>query len=79
MSDIHAEWRRLQTANAGEIMSFATDIVKTWWRATDSRPTDWTQRLDAYRVICMSGDYENLKNASANFVRLETGIDLSAY
>lgn len=76
--DIHAEWDRLQTANAGEIMAFTMAIVREYWRYLDLAeiPENKIELADAYRKEAMSGDYRNFKVVSAEFILEQTGIDL---
>ena len=70
--DIHAEWRHLMGRNAMEIMAFTTDFVRQYWRIVD-QPRD-SAALDAYRENAMSGDYDWLISASAEFILEQTGV-----
>lgn len=80
--DIHTTWASIQNENAGRIMGFTTELVRFYWRQIEEGddcfevPPNKTEVLDAYRKECFSGDYRNLKCASAEFILEHTGIDL---
>lgn len=72
--DIHATWASLMGANAGEIMSFTTNLVKQYWRLCEE-PVD-NNELNAYRKNAMSGDYHHLISCSSDFITKHVGVDL---
>lgn len=74
--NVHSEWNRLPGSNLGEVLSFTTNLVREYWRLTDERPEDWVQRLNAYRMAALKGDYGWVFSVSAEFILEETGIDL---
>lgn len=76
--DIHARWDYLQNENAGAIMGFTTELVRFYWRQLELAeiPANKGELIDAYRRQAMSGDYYQLKCASAEFILEHTGIEL---
>lgn len=76
--DLHEQWKYLcwKKPNAGEIMSFTTNVVKEYWKIIDEKPFQWDKRLGAYRTSCMRGDYMNVYSQSLEFIFQETGIQL---
>jgi hypothetical protein len=78
--DLHDEFRRLWGRNAGEVVSFTMNVVKTYWRLIEEEDMpsapDRYALCDEYYTQVLSGDYEHVFNVSADFIWEHTGIRL---